>query len=123
MLIKCPECGKEVSDKAEQCIYCGFPINDKEINYICPDCRNTTYSKCENEYEVYLVCNKCHKSIVIKTKKQAIPSIRCPKCLSKNITTGARGVTGFWGAIGASKTVNRCGNCGYVFNPNQSVMF
>lgn len=25
-LIKCPECGKEVSDKANKCIGCGFPI-------------------------------------------------------------------------------------------------
>lgn len=27
-LIKCPECGKEVSDKATICIECGFPIHD-----------------------------------------------------------------------------------------------
>ena len=26
-LIRCPECGKEVSDKAEHCIHCGFPLN------------------------------------------------------------------------------------------------
>lgn len=25
-LIKCPECGKEVSDKAAACIHCGCPI-------------------------------------------------------------------------------------------------
>lgn len=29
-LIKCPECGKEVSDKAQACINCGCPI--AEIN-------------------------------------------------------------------------------------------
>lgn len=28
-LIKCPECGKEISDKAPQCIHCGCPINNK----------------------------------------------------------------------------------------------
>lgn len=27
-LIKCPECGREVSDKAEICIHCGYPIKD-----------------------------------------------------------------------------------------------
>ena len=27
-LIKCPECGKEISDKSENCIHCGFPIQD-----------------------------------------------------------------------------------------------
>ena len=26
MLIKCPECGKEISEKSIQCIYCGFPL-------------------------------------------------------------------------------------------------
>lgn len=27
-LIKCPECGKEISDKAEICVNCGFPIKN-----------------------------------------------------------------------------------------------
>lgn len=25
-LIKCPECGKEISDRSKQCIHCGFPL-------------------------------------------------------------------------------------------------
>lgn len=25
-LIKCPECGKEISDFADKCVYCGYPI-------------------------------------------------------------------------------------------------
>jgi hypothetical protein len=44
--------------------------------------------------------------------------IKCPKCGSTAVTTTARGVNGFWGFIGASKTVNRCGNCGYTWKPN-----
>lgn len=36
-LIKCPECGREISDKAEKCIHCGYPIqeiiNDKKNEY------------------------------------------------------------------------------------------
>lgn len=27
-LIKCPECGKEISDKAKVCIHCGYPISE-----------------------------------------------------------------------------------------------
>lgn len=27
-LIKCPECGKDVSDKASNCIHCGYPIEE-----------------------------------------------------------------------------------------------
>lgn len=30
-LIKCPECGKEVSDKCKTCIHCGYPL----INTSC----------------------------------------------------------------------------------------
>lgn len=38
-LIICPECGKEVSDKSEVCIHCGFPlVNTKcDINGIVYD--------------------------------------------------------------------------------------
>ncbi len=28
-LIKCPECGKEISDKAEKCPNCGYPISNQ----------------------------------------------------------------------------------------------
>ena len=27
-IINCPECGKEISDKAETCIYCGYPLKE-----------------------------------------------------------------------------------------------
>jgi len=30
-LINCPECGTEVSDKAEKCPKCAYPINPKRI--------------------------------------------------------------------------------------------
>ncbi len=26
-MIKCPECGRDISDKAKDCIHCGFPLN------------------------------------------------------------------------------------------------
>lgn len=28
-LIKCPECGKEVSDRAPTCIHCGYPLHEQ----------------------------------------------------------------------------------------------
>ncbi len=28
-LIKCPECGKEISDKAPACIHCGYPLQEQ----------------------------------------------------------------------------------------------
>ena len=27
-MIKCPECGKEISDRAEVCPGCGYPVKD-----------------------------------------------------------------------------------------------
>ena len=27
-LISCPECGKEISNRAKYCIYCGFPLDE-----------------------------------------------------------------------------------------------
>ena len=29
-LIKCPECGKEISDQAPACIHCGYPLPPKQ---------------------------------------------------------------------------------------------
>lgn len=47
-LIKCPECGREVSDKAKACIHCGFPLEESLCAFdstpiegsmnICPKC-------------------------------------------------------------------------------------
>lgn len=31
-LIHCPECGKEIADKSDKCIHCGYPIIK---NYMC----------------------------------------------------------------------------------------
>ena len=32
-LIKCPECGKKVSDKANACIHCGYPLNEQKEDF------------------------------------------------------------------------------------------
>lgn len=86
-------------------------------NYVCPKCGGTEGVYSENDYVIYKMCRACaHTDKVIK---QAEAPLRCPKCGSTAITTGARGISGFWGAIGASKTVNRCGKCGLMFDPKK----
>lgn len=30
-LMKCPECSKEISDLAEKCIHCGYPIQNRPV--------------------------------------------------------------------------------------------
>ena len=61
-LIKCPECNKEVSDKAEICVHCGYPISKwiKERNSdssqsnedIKDDNPNNIYLYREKEYNL-----------------------------------------------------------------------
>ena len=55
-----------------------------------------------------------HKAFEEEQKK-LIP--KCPKCGSTSITTGSRGYSLFTGFLGSGKTVNRCGNCGYKWEP------
>lgn len=59
-LIKCPECGKEISDKSEICIGCGFPLRD----YV---------RKVEKINEPYTICSACGK-------KNPIGIFKCQSC-------------------------------------------
>ena len=36
-IIKCPECGENVSDKAEVCIHCGYPLKEAVDQNECPN--------------------------------------------------------------------------------------
>lgn len=56
-LIKCPECGREISDKSDVCIGCGFPIKkyvDNRENY--SDFKNEEQTTVGNEI---IVCKSC----------------------------------------------------------------
>ena len=155
MIIKCPECGKDVSDKIPACIHCGFPLEHSGSN-IC-EIYGKAYDLSKlldiiNGEEIYQssrlmktirflddICGlrvddakRLYKEIETTRKipssftpnncpydTSAISTLRCPKCGSTAITTGARGISGFWGVIGASKTVNRCGKCGHTWEPKK----
>lgn len=77
-LIKCPECGKEVSDKAPACIQCGYPLlaetkvdrtpfkrifrNGTMIGYPCKtcDCFNQIYKVTYSDAEITEAeCTEC----------------------------------------------------------------
>lgn len=65
-LINCPECGKEISDKAEVCIHCGYPIkkNNEEVNMqlykvqFKKFCNHSMYSK--NRFGAFGFVNKIY---------------------------------------------------------------
>lgn len=62
------------------------------------------------------ISQKQEEKIIDFLNKQNAP-IRCPKCGSNSVSIGQRGFTITTGFIGSNKTVNRCGKCGYKWQP------
>lgn len=59
-LIKCPECGKEISDKSDKCIHCGFPVYMK-VNMAIEKVKCDYCGALNEVYQLY--CNNCGASI------------------------------------------------------------
>lgn len=62
-MIKCPECGKEISDRSEVCVNCGFPITDAvrfKVNntpieeQLARAKELLDKKECERAYEIYI---------------------------------------------------------------------
>lgn len=67
-LIKCPECGKEISSYAKECNQCGYPLSSNlekdDYIYICPKCA-MIYSS--DELNADKECRFCNiKTIITK---------------------------------------------------------
>lgn len=60
VLIKCPECGKEISNLSKRCIHCGFPLDKNDIN-INNDFGNTvcTINNITYDFSDFLNLYKC----------------------------------------------------------------
>lgn len=54
-LIQCPECGREVSDMAQNCPHCGAPIKMQDKKF-CQHCGAPIDKEC-------VVCPKCGKQV------------------------------------------------------------
>ena len=58
-LIKCPECGGQVSDKAPACIHCGCPLSSNTVNavsekfYVDVDGRSYDMTELKEMYQAY----------------------------------------------------------------------
>lgn len=94
-LIQCPECGRNVSDQAQSCPNCGYPISravvasgsgeEEDTNcYVkCPSCANVTYYEINSEEDacqygsmrdVSTVCDNCGTEIEVSFFHY------CPEC-------------------------------------------
>lgn len=85
-MIQCPECGKEISDKAKKCIHCGKvfveekPVNEEircsecgavlaEIDEICPNCGCPVEKIIKQEDEKPQQVEVASIKMAVKTKK------------------------------------------------------
>lgn len=143
-LINCPECGKEISDKSETCIHCGFPINKKnntkciingtkyDLSFILDDSYSNLFkvrdliqithcsiADARSIVEKILETNEIPKTLYIKqqTIEEKEDKPRCPKCGSSNIQSTNRGFSLVTGFIGSGSPRNVCQKCGFKWKP------
>ena len=134
-LIKCPECGKEISDKSEKCIHCGYPLQSEKNNYF-----TAGGVKLEKSYFInqaipvgdridelraktgidFIEAKKQIKQLeleagIVKTPQKNI--VRCPNCGSTAIQTVNRGYSVLWGFLGSGSPRNVCQKCGHKWKP------
>lgn len=80
MIIKCPNCGKEISDKASKCVYCGTVFNEQketEKEMLCQECGKTVYES--DKLCPYCGCpTSKSREIKDKFKKKIIALIAIP---------------------------------------------
>lgn len=62
-MIICPECGKEISDKASSCPNCGNPLSKNENKKFCMHCGAAIDKEC-------VVCPQCGKQVEELTGKR-----------------------------------------------------
>lgn len=173
-LISCPECNKEISDKAISCPNCGYPLNqcfmeeaceyDVVVTRLSDGCdkialigairgiKKWGLAETKNIIEklpttIFTNMNlnnaKSAKEMLLKygAESQIIKAeeviskesdnensifanynatmLVCPHCGSTSVTTGQRGFSLFSGFLGSNKTVNRCGSCGWTWQPKR----
>ena len=139
-LINCPECGKEISDKSEKCIHCGYPLrkntiinnreynlsyelglalNNKNIEAIKSVREKTGLGLADGKSIVdYMIEHKECPDILHFDIKQTLDIPKCPTCNSTNInrvsgTSKAVSVVMFGLLSQKVKKTYHCDNCGY----------
>lgn len=137
MLIKCPECGKEVSDKAVNCIHCGYPLQPvqtpQKVTMTPPPVKRAAVKRCSKCGAMYPAddeaCPSCGKSggkimkehhSTTPTDEKPTPIIKCPTCGSTDVErisamTKAVNIWAF-GLFGNKRNKQfKCKSCRYMW--------
>ena len=101
-LIKCPECGKEISDKAISCPNCGNPMNSQSVKV----------NEVEKS-ESYLCCPKCGSRELHSEHK----GFSGGKALAGAVAVGGIGLLA--GTIGSKDVLITCLKCGKQFKAGE----
>ena len=81
-LIKCPECGRDISDKANACVHCGYPLSKVADNAEKKESNKELTQTVESQET--LLPNKAKKTVSNKTK--VIIAVVCILVLALIIT-------------------------------------
>ncbi len=78
-LVKCPECGKEISDLSKRCIYCGYPLSGAAL---LKDVLSETYKKGIDKCEAWVneVADGRNRMSVPKAGKYEKQMLYCTTC-------------------------------------------
>lgn len=120
-LITCPECQKQVSDKASSCIHCGFPFDDNsnktEQNGIAEIDTSLDFDESWKGFQLNreIICPSCHKKgCVISRNMKRKTGISGAKATGALLTGGLSLL-----AVGLSKkelaTELKCKNCNSIW--------
>lgn len=132
-LIKCPECGKEVSDKAEKCINCGYPL--RNTPYLCEEIDGKEYdvsflldksldvarkvvrvkniTKCSVPTAFEVVSKYCSEDLeeLRRKNREEANKKKCPYCRHTEFTP-VRKKWSLLAGFATNKTELICNNCG-----------
>ena len=132
-LIKCPECGKEISDKSDKCIHCGYPIMNYAYNiyetiegveYKLTFLKDYSISKIDKIKKIMALAN-CDVLTAKEVADKYCPTIvqksnypKCPTCNSTNISPidiASRVLdSAVFGVYGTKRYKTfQCNHCGY----------
>ena len=106
------------SDDIDKCPFCDGKLENTPITNDDFFVRKNDVIEYELKMGQFRTMAKQQEAIRVAEKKENSKP-KCPRCGSTAITTGQRGYNVISGFFGSNKTVNRCGNCGYKWEPKK----